>query len=137
MHILLKHASKCSWGFEPPTLRLLDDPLSPFSKRQHFSISSLTWDDLAVSQTHDLPIEDTASPAEGFEELHFLLINNVFHHFWVFPQLWKGITLQSESESERRWGEKGMGRRSREMRWVKRKGSRGEMERCRNSDVTI
>lgn len=72
----------------------------------------LTWDDLAVSKTHDLPIEDTASPAEGFEELLLLLINDVFHHFWVFLQLRERITLENGSES--RWGEKQIERESRD-----------------------
>ncbi|KAF3854460.1 hypothetical protein F7725_022515 [Dissostichus mawsoni] len=44
--------------------------------------------------THDLPVEDTAPPAEGFEELHLLLVNNVLHHFRVFLQLREGIALK-------------------------------------------
>ena len=59
---------------------------------------SLTWNGLAVSQTHDLPIEDTAPPAEGFQELCLLLINNVLHHFWVFLQLGESITLEKRRE---------------------------------------
>lgn len=61
-------------------------------------VLGLTWDGLAVSQAHDLPIKDTAPPAEGFKELHLLLINNVLHHFWVFLQLWECITLEKERE---------------------------------------
>lgn len=58
----------------------------------------LTWDDTAVAKAYDLPVKDTASPAEGFEELRLLLINNVLHHFWVFLQLWERITLEKKSE---------------------------------------
>lgn len=57
-------------------------------------LNSLTWNGLALSQTHDLPVEDTAPPAEGFEELHLLLVNNVLHHFRVFLQLREGIALK-------------------------------------------
>lgn len=61
-----------------------------------FLLKSLTWDGLAVSQTHDLPIEDTPPPAEGFEELHLLLINNILHHIGVFLQLWECVALTNE-----------------------------------------
>lgn len=44
----------------------------------------LTRNSLAVSEANDLPVEDTAAPAEGFQELHFLLINNVLHNLRVF-----------------------------------------------------
>lgn len=61
----------------------------------------LTWDGLDLSQTCDLPIEDAAPPAEGFEELCLLLVDNVLHHVRVFPQLWESIAL--ESERKRKW----------------------------------
>lgn len=61
-----------------------------------FSFLCLTWDGLAVCQARDLPIEDASPPAEGFEELCLLLVNNVLHHFWVFLQLWECITLEND-----------------------------------------
>lgn len=56
----------------------------------------LTWDGLAISQTHYLPIKDAASSAEGFEELRLLLIDDVFHHVRVFFQLRESFALTDE-----------------------------------------
>lgn len=55
---------------------------------------TLTWDGLHIPQTDDLPVEDPAPSAERFEELHLLLVDDVLHHFWVFSQLWEGVTLE-------------------------------------------
>lgn len=67
---------------------------------------TLTWDYLCVSQTHYLPIQDTAPSAEGFKELRLFLVNNILHHFWVFLQLWECFTLENAVKVDRwrcRW----------------------------------
>lgn len=60
---------------------------------------ALTWDGLAFSQTHDLSVKDTAPPAEGFEKLRLLLINDVLHHLWIFLQLWESFSLKRRKKT--------------------------------------
>lgn len=55
-----------------------------------------TWYRLAVHQAHDLPVQDAAPPAEGFEELHLLLVDDVLHGVGVLPQLREGVALSGE-----------------------------------------
>lgn len=62
----------------------------------------LTWYGLAVNEARDLPVEDAAPPAESFEELHLLLVNDVLHRFGVLPQLREGIALLRKSGRDER-----------------------------------
>lgn len=62
--------------------------------------NQFTWYGLAVHEAHDLPVEDTTPPAESFEELHLLLIDDVLHSVGVFPQLREGVALSEERMRE-------------------------------------
>lgn len=59
----------------------------------------LTRDGFTVAQALDLPVQDTTSSAERFQELILFFIDNVLHHIWVLLQLRKGISLQTQKDS--------------------------------------
>lgn len=91
----------------PSTISQFPAQLSPWSQMINAfwciqTSHSLTRNGFAVAQALDLPVQDTTSSAERFQELILFFIDNVLHHIWVLLQLRKGISLQTQKDSARR-----------------------------------